>query len=96
MRTTMLALALLLVLATAVPVKAEVFQFVDAQSNSYLVYWAVWQSQTFLGYTDGYGRLRIDSPTGRLPITLKYRGKHDKSMHITVTDTQKVRLIRVQ
>lgn len=94
MKTMMLALAL--ILALVVPVKAEVFQFVDAQSNSYLVYWAVWQSQTFLGYTDGYGRLRIDRPTGTLTITLKYRGKRDKFAQITVTATQGVKLIRVQ
>ena len=94
MRTMTLTLALLL---TAVsPVKAEVFQFVDAQHNSYLVYWAVWKSQTFLGYTDGHGRLRIESPTGTLPITLKYQGKQDKFAQITVTAAQEVRLIRVQ
>lgn len=90
----MLALALLL--SAAAPVKAEVFQFVDAQSNSFLVYWAVWQSQTFLGYTDGHGRLRIDSPTGTLRITLKYRDRRDKSAHITVTAANEVELIRVQ
>ncbi len=94
MRTMTLALALFL--SVAAPVKAEVFQFVDAESNSYLVYWAVWRSQTFFGYTDRYGRLRIDKPTGALSITLKSRGKSDKSTNITVTTADEVKLITVQ
>ena len=94
MRT--MTLTLVLFLSAAAPVKAEVFQFVDAQSNSYLVYWAVWQSKRFLGYTDGYGRLRIDSPTGASSIALKSRGKSDKSTHITVTAAREVKLIKVQ
>lgn len=88
------ALAITLILAS--PVKAEIFQFVDSKSNSYLVYWSVWKSNKFLGYTDGRGRLRIERPKGTFSIKLKYRGKSEKIVQITVTSTRKVELIKVQ
>ena len=88
--------ALAITLALAGPVKAEIFQFVDAQSNSYLSYWSVWKSKKFLGYTDGRGRIRIEKPKGTFSIKLKYRGKSEKHVQITVTFTRNVKLIKLQ
>ena len=93
MKTAAFALAFLLL--SILPANAEVFQFVDAGNNSYLVYWAVWQSQTLLGYTDGFGRLRINQPTGTFFVTLKCKGQSDKSTQITVTGAQTMTQVRI-
>jgi hypothetical protein len=77
--------ALALILLTGTNTRAETVVFTEAQTKSPLAYYAVWIGGAIHGYTDGQGRIRIDSPTGEFEVILKYNGKPDRTLKITTT-----------
>lgn len=74
---------------------ADVFQFVDRHRNSYLVSYGVYISGQLSGYTDGYGRIRIDIPNGTYNAILKMPNRPDRSIELKFNDSNRLKIIYV-
>jgi hypothetical protein len=68
----------------APPAWADDFQLVDRSSGGWLSYAEVFMDDERLGYTDKYGRIRIDLPPGRYQARVRVNGRsHPFSFDIT-------------
>jgi hypothetical protein len=79
------AAAALLATALAATARAEVIQFSDAKTKSFLGSWTVWIDGKERGITDAHGRFRINDRSDNIEVTLKHVGAPDKKVKITTT-----------
>ncbi|MFP4030441.1 MAG: hypothetical protein ACLFRG_10325 [Desulfococcaceae bacterium] len=63
-----------LVIGLAAPALADDFQLVDESSGGLISYAEVSMDGRRLGYTDKYGRIRIDLPRGRYRARVRVNG----------------------
>ena len=91
-----LILAMALVLSVAGSAYADVFQLVDRDRNSYLVSYAVYISGRLCGYTDGYGRIRIDRPNGTYKAILRIRNRPDRVIRLSFNGGRTLKIIYVR
>lgn len=68
-----IVLVLLLVAAPGC-VHADYFQVFDASGKYYIPYASVMKDNSVIGYTDAYGRVKIDLPKGECRVQIKHRG----------------------
>lgn len=88
-------IVLLLSAAVTSSAYADVFQFIDRSQNSYLTKHAVYISNQLCGYTDGYGRIRIERPKGNYTLTLKQRKKPDRTISISFDGSSITKVVSV-
>ena len=86
---------IVMVILAASSVYADVFQFIDRSSNSYLISYAVYISNQRYGYTDGYGRIRIDRQNGNYTVTLKKRNRPDRIIQISIDGSNTLKVISI-
>ncbi len=75
--------------------KADLFQFMSQNENSYLRYWQVMILNINYGYTDGYGRVHINMQRGNYTAILKKNNMRDKNVNLQINNSQNLRIIYV-
>lgn len=74
---------------------ADYFQFIDRQGNFYLSHRAVFIADNNFGYTDGYGRIRIDYQHGQHIVILKKQRVEDLLVEVVVDGEDSLKVISV-
>lgn len=77
------------------PAYGDFFQFIDRQHNSFLTYRAVIIEGRKIGFTDGYGRIRIELENGAYMVTLKYQRSRDKIVEVTIDRSSRLKVVTV-
>ena len=90
-----LIIVLVLLMAVTGSAYADVFQFIDRSSNSYLISYAVYISEELKGYTDGYGRIRINKQNGAYSATLRKKNSLDIVVRLSFDGSSTLKTIYV-
>lgn len=87
-------IAMMLVAFMAGAADADTFQFVDRAGNYFIANCGVYISNQLYGYTDGYGRIRINLPSGTHPVTLNMR-KRKKTISLSFDGSSALKTVYV-
>ncbi|HID69260.1 MAG TPA: hypothetical protein EYP35_02095 [Desulfobacterales bacterium] len=77
------------------PAYGDYFQFIDRQHNSFLTYRSVFVNGRNIGYTDGYGRIRIELRNGPHMAILKYQQSQDRVVEVMIDRSNRLKVITV-
>lgn len=74
---------------------ADSFQFIERARNSYIANGAIYISNQLQGYTDGYGRIRINLPRGTYEARLRIRNRPDIVIRLTLDGSSTMKIVYV-
>ncbi|UUZ68689.1 hypothetical protein LP416_01730 [Polaromonas sp. P2-4] len=81
---------------TSGPVYADYFQIFEGGRQNYFPYAQVYVGGKLYGYTDLYGRIKVDLPKGRYAGQVELRGGTRKRIEFTIDGGRQLKRVNAQ